>query len=118
MKSKLIVIARHLSDQHESKKYGGYEVFEDDKIKIMYDTYYPNVCVNVKIDGKSEFAAIYSGHGHCQEFHGGAWEEYVTKNLYPKALERRVEKEKEKLNMDRLELSKKNARLNDSAVFG
>jgi len=117
MKSKLITIAKYLTDQYESKKHGGYEVYEDDKIKIMYDTYYPNVQVNVKIDDKSTLAAIYSGHGHTQEFHGGAWEKYVSDTLYPAALiakEKYLELQEQRKNK---EIKKKSARLNDSLVF-
>jgi hypothetical protein len=117
MKTMLIVIATHLTNQRESKKHGDYEIYEDEKIKIAYDTYYPNVQVNVKISGKSHLAAIFSGHGHTQEFHGGAWEKYVSDVLYTAAVIKQQlhleQKEQRKLDNDKA----KNARLNDESVF-
>lgn len=117
MKQKLMTVAIYLTDQSESKKHGGYEIYEDDKIRIAYDTYYPNVQVNVKIDGKNQLAAIFSGHGHTQEYHGGVWEKYVIGTLYPLALIKKEEclakQQKRKLDDER----KKNARLNDASVF-
>lgn len=117
MKSELILIATYLTDQYESKKHGGYEVYEDDKIKIMYDTYYPNVCVYVKIDSKKDLAAIYSGHGHIQEYHPGHWEKYVSDKLYPAALLAKDEYLKAKELKKRRDLEKKQSRLNDAHVF-
>lgn len=85
MKSKLITIAKYLKPNYISKKHGGYETYKDDKISIKYDTYYPNVHVSVFIDGKEKTVAIYSGHGHTQELHKGAWCAYVE-DLHAKAL--------------------------------
>ena len=41
-------VARYLRTRYESKKHGGYYVYEDDKIIIKYDTYYPNLDIRVK----------------------------------------------------------------------
>lgn len=118
MKSKLIKIAKFLMTEQEGKNHGSYLVYkEEGKIKIMYDTYYPNVNVYVWTEGKRALAALFSGHGHTQEYHPGAWEKYVSDELYPKALEA-----EEKYN-ERMEQRKQQQRsvkfgaLNDKATF-
>ena len=117
MKSELTTIAKYLTDQHESKKHGGYEVYEDDKIKILYDTYYPNVNVYVKIDGKQHLAALFSGAGITQEYHSGAWEQYVHDKLYPAALIKKAEWDKAQTERKKVAEQAKNAPLNDAHIF-
>lgn len=83
---KLISIARYLKTRYEYKGHGGYMIYEDDKIEIFYDTYYPNVDVYVKLNGEKKLVLLRSGHGYDQEYHSGKWEEYVDEVLYPRAL--------------------------------
>ena len=87
LKSKLVDIAKYLRTDYKCKKHGSYDIYDDGKVSIQYDTYYPNVQVHVYIDEKKTLAAHYSGHGYTQEFHGGAWVNYVNDILYPKAIE-------------------------------
>lgn len=117
MKSKLIAIAKYLETRYESKKHGGYSVYEDEKIRISYDTYYPNVQVNVLIDGGWQLAAIYSGHGYTQEFHPGAWTGYVENVLYPKAQEAKKLAQQAQQERETQRLYERNCPLDDSAVF-
>lgn len=88
-------IARYLTTSTSSKKHGGYLIYEDDKIKIVLDTYVPNTDIYVK-DGEHQIkVCTYNGaHGYNQEYHSGAWEEYVT-SIYPLALEAQQKKEAE-----------------------
>ena len=87
-------IATYLKTRYESKKYGGYNIYEDDKIYISYDTYYPNIDVYVKIpDGKRYCVLNHSGHGYNQEYHSGEWEKYCKDILLPKALVKKEEHE-------------------------
>ena len=87
MINQLIAIAIYLITSYQSKKHGGWNIYEDEKIKIMYDTYYPNVSTYVKIDGKENLVISHSGHGITQEYHQGNWEKYISDVLYPKAIE-------------------------------
>lgn len=112
-----MTIATYLTDQREGKKHGYYEIYEDDKIKISYDTYYPNVHVVVYINGKRNLAAIFSGHGNIQEYHGGAWEKYVINVLYPKALLKETQAKEAWARKKERENKIKNAPLNDGSVF-
>lgn len=117
LKSQLVTIANYLTTKTESKKHGGYNIYCDDKIYISYDTYYPNVQVNLFIDGKITLAALYSGHGNTQEFHGGAWEKYVENILFPRALEAKAAYEEKCKRREEEQRRIKCAPLNDSAVF-
>ena len=111
-------VARFLTTKHESKKHGGYDIYEDEKIRIACDTYVPNVHVNVNIDGNWTLAMLYNGaHGHMQEIHSGAWEGYVLKNLLPKALQAEKEAIERREKREAEERAKRNARLNDSHIF-
>ncbi len=117
MKSKLIAIAKYLRTESKGKKHGSYDIYRDDKIEIAYDTYYPNVDVRVFIDGKPATVAIYSGHGHTQEFHGGEWCRYVTDKLYPLALKAREDYETMLENKRLAEQKAKFGSIDDSSVF-
>jgi len=89
-------IATYLRTSYQGKKHGGYNIYEDDKIKIYYDTYYPNVDVYVKLpNGTEQMVLNRSGHGYNQEFHSGEWENYCKDILYPKALEAKKKYEEE-----------------------
>ena len=96
MIGKLIIIATYLKTRYESKKHGGYNIYEDDKIKIAYDTYYPNVDVYVKIDSNWKLVLLHNGHGFDQEYHPGVWLKYVEDCLYPKALIAKTQHEENK----------------------
>jgi len=85
------MIAKELRTGYEGKKHGGYEIYEDDKIKIKNDTFAPNLFVYVKVDGKEHLVLLRS-RGNNQEHHQGKWEQYLH-NLYPKALKAREERE-------------------------
>jgi len=91
-------IAINLTTRIEGKKHGGYMIFEDDKVEIIYDTYYPNVDVYVKgAEGKKHLVMCYSGHGFMQEYHHGEWESYLEDKLYAKAVEAKKEKTKREI---------------------
>lgn len=117
MKEKLTTIANYLTTRNANKKHGGYNIYEDDKIYISYDTYHPNVDVYVFIEGKKHLAAIYSGHGYRQEFHPGEWCNYVKDVLYPKACVARETAREAALKLEEGRKKAKNARLPDESVF-
>lgn len=116
-KDTLVSIANNLTTKYKSKGHGGYNIYQDDKICISYDTYYPNLQVNVCVDGKWELAALYSGHGHTIEFHHGAWCGYVDDVLAPKAEAARIEKEQVKKRRQEDAARAKSKPLNDAHVF-
>lgn len=116
--NKLIEIAGYLTTEKKYKGHGYWEIYENDKIKIMYDTYYPNVSVYIKIDGKEELVLLHSGHGITQEYHSGAWENYCENILFPRATRAKqlyILKENEKLEKEKF---KKFCSIDDSKVFG
>lgn len=94
-------VAKYLKTHYEVKKHGGYNIYEDKKIKICSDTYYPNLDIYVKTpDGKDHLVLLRSGHGYNQEYHSGEWEKYIEEVLYPKALEAKKKMEENEKNKE------------------
>ena len=114
---KLISIASHLTTESKYKGHGYWLTYEDDKIRIMYDTYYPNIDVWVKIDGAEKMVLNHSGHGYNEEYHPGAWEKYISEVLYPKAVEARRIKDEEIKERAELQRIEKFGSIDDSKVF-
>ena len=112
----LISIASHLTTESKYKGHGYWLTYEDDKIKIVYHTYHPDIDVWIKIDGVQKLVLKHS-YGHNEEYHPGAWEKYTSEVLHPKAVEaRRIkdEKIKERAELQRIE---KFGPIDDSKVF-
>lgn len=110
-------VAKHLRTRYESKKHGGYDIYEDDKIIISSDTYYPNLSVYVKDGNKSICVLSRSGHGYNQEYHPGKWESYIRDVLMPHAIEARNKKDAERIARDEIQRSSKVCPVNDLHIF-
>ena len=116
MITELKLIANYLTtkrEKPESKQHGVYRIYQDDKIRISFDTFYPNIDVHVFIDGVAHLAMSHLGHGYTSEYHCGAWELYVIEVLYPKA---KVAAEAS-YRLKTTRKLRKRAPLNDWAVF-
>jgi hypothetical protein len=117
MIEKLILIVQYLTTDRKYKGHGYWLTYEDDKIKIMFDTYYPNASVYVKLDGKEQLVLLHSGHGYNQEYHPGNWEKYVDEILYLKAVEARNIYDLEQREREELDNLNKFGAIDDSKVF-
>lgn len=113
----LILIASYLKNNQIYKKHGYWYIYEDDKIKIMYDTYYPNVDVYLKINGEEKLVLLRSGHGIVQQYHPGAWEKYCENVLLPKAIEAKKVAEAEREAREKKEKESRFAPIDDSKIF-
>lgn len=109
-------VAGWLRTRHESKKHGGYDIYEDDKIEIWYDTYFPNLSIYVKKGSEKVCVLSKSGHGHVSEYHPGKWEDYI-RELHPRALEAKRKIDEERVQKEQLDHNKKFAPINDGDVF-
>ena len=109
---------RRRSSEHKKrgKKHGSYKIYEDDKIYISYDTYYPNLQVYIKVGDDRKMVAKFSGHGHTVEYHKGKWEEYAM-SLLQAALARKQQKALEAQKAKREREEKRWSSVDDSAVF-
>ncbi len=117
MIKKLTAIAQFLKTRHESKKHGGYDIYEDDLIQISYDTYYPNLAVYINKNDKWQLVLCYNGGGFSEKHHPGAWENYVIEILYPKAVGAQKTAEiKIQQNKD-AEFNKKFGPVDDKEIF-
>jgi hypothetical protein len=110
------LIARNLTTRTQGKKHGSYLIYEDDKIQIAYDTYYPNLDIYIKTPEKKVLVMLRSGHGYNQEYHPGAWEQYVA-SLIPKALDAKQKAESEEIERKRAEERKSFGPVDDAAIF-
>ena len=106
MSTMVIEICRYLETRYEGKKHGGYLIYEDDKVELSYDTYYPNCDVYVKTNGEKHHVFGHSGHGHDYIRRPGAWENYIEE-LYKKVPEAKELKKKEELERQRKENKEK-----------
>lgn len=117
-KLNLIKIAMYLNTRCQNKGHGSWLIYEDDKIRIMYDTYFPNVDVSLKIDGDTYYGVYSSsGHGIVDKYKPGKWEFYCNEILLPKAIEvenLQIEDRKRREEQERLE---KFGPIDDSKIF-
>jgi hypothetical protein len=92
--SHICLVCDNLTTKHTTKKHGGYNIYEDDKIIASKDTYVPNTRLSVKTPqgNVTVFSANYVGDVYT--CHYGEWVEYL-KTLAKKAEAVRNEKSKE-----------------------
>ena len=112
----LIHIAINLKTRYEGKKHGGWCIYEDEKIIIAYDDYFPNVEVNIK---DTEGTCVYSssGHGITSIHKPGAWEDYIS-TLVPRADAAKAEKESIRAAKEKREQQRRFGGVDDGALFG
>jgi len=82
VRNNAILIAKYLKTSHETKKHGGYDIYEDEKIRIRYDTYYPNMTIDIKDTGSTMyFHRVYSGSSidNPGTYKPGKWTQYISK---------------------------------------
>ena len=73
-------VATHLRTAHEQKKHGGYDVYQDDKLRISLDTYVPNLWITViSPDGELRpvFSASHFSWHRPSIFRPGRWTQYL-----------------------------------------
>lgn len=73
--------------RYESKRHGGFNIYEDDKVRLILDTYVSNVDAYVKLPNDNferVFSCAYTGGSVT--YHKGKWENYLDE-LYKKAEE-------------------------------
>lgn len=75
--SQIRMVCDNLRTSYSSKKHGGYNIYEDDKIVAVTDTCVPNVDLYVKVNGKREYVFGCSYHGDQVTYHPGKWEDYL-----------------------------------------
>jgi len=86
------VVARYLQTRYVSKKHGGYDIYEDDRLAIWLDTYVPNISIRLLMNGEKVmvFSASYHSYRRPSIFHPGAWCDYLLGPLLTQAREARA----------------------------
>ena len=96
--SMIILVCNMLTTSYESKKHGGFNIYQDDKIQSYVDTYVPNVTLNVKTpkEGKTILETVFSCNynGDFVTYHEGEWERHLE-TLYAKAQKVKAQKDEE-----------------------
>ena len=95
-------VCDYLRTRYSSKKHGGFNIYEDDKILAVTDTCVPNVDLSVKVDGKLEHVFGCSYHGDQVTYHPGKWEQYLS-DLDQKALAVKQQREEREMLLDQEE---------------
>lgn len=89
-------VCNYLTTRYTSKKHGGFNIYEDDKIVACTDTYVPNVDLSVKVNDQKEHVFGCNCYGDQVTYHAGKWEVYLEE-LFDKALEAKKIKDQEQL---------------------
>ena len=92
--SMAVDIANYLTTRTSSKKHGGYNQYEDDRIHISLDTHVPNITVTIT-PGVTVFRAAYHNWAIPDTFRPGAWIDYVATLAEQAALVKRKRKEEQ-----------------------
>lgn len=80
------LLCDYMKTKYVSKKHGGYNIFEDDKVRLCLDTYVWNIDVYVKKPNGEEVLVLSRSYaGYNQVYHPGKWEDHIM-NLRDKAL--------------------------------
>ena len=110
-------VCTYTKTRYEAKSHGGYDVYEDDKIRVELDTYVPNVNISISLNGEwqSVFSAGYGGS--VGNFNRGAWVEYLLRVLLPRAEEVEAETIAQRESDMRQHEYERTAPIADSAVF-
>lgn len=80
----ICMVCTYMRTSYSSKKHGGYNIYEDEKIKMGLDTYVSNISVHVETGGKNVMVLLHSYAGYNQVYHPGEWENYIL-SLRPAA---------------------------------
>jgi hypothetical protein len=112
----LVTIASYLMTEEVSKAsgHGTFAVYEDNRLKVVLDTYVPNLKVFVNTGLKREkwacvLAREYTGLTHV--YRPGLWEQYVQNWLFPKA-----QVAEERASRERREKKQEQKKINFSPV--
>ena len=89
-------VCNYLTTRFATKKHGGFNIYEDDKIIASTDTYVPNVDLSVKVNNQTEHVFGCNCYGDQVTYHTGKWEVYLEE-LFDKALEAKKIKDQEQL---------------------
>ena len=87
-------IANYLTTRTSTKKHGGYNYYEDDRIHISLDTYVPNITVTIT-PGVTVFSAAYHNWAIPDTFRPGAWIDHVAALAEQAALVKRKRREEQ-----------------------
>ena len=113
------MVAHYLKTRSETKKHGGYDIYEDDVLEITLDTYVPNLDVRLLIDGEwvTVLSAGYHSYTRPQVFRPGAWCDHLLGPLQKQAEQRRELLRLQATTRQEAELVKRYAPVQDAHLF-
>ena len=115
-------VAEHLQTGYHAKKHGGYNIYQDEQVIIVLDTFVPNISVRIFIPGRDpEFgttvlSAAYHSWSRPEIYKPGQWIGYLQQ-LAERAEEVRREKEAARVERVRQDQERRFAPVDDAAIF-
>ena len=111
-------VATHLRTNYVSKKHGGYNIYEDDKIHINLDTYVPNLDIQVITpEGKTTvFSAAYHSWRRPSIFRRGQWIQYLM-GFGEQVEQAKQEAEQKRRTEKQRDTDKRYGPIEDQAIF-
>lgn len=110
-------ICTYIPTKSQYKGHGYLEWYEDDKVRLVLDTYVPNMGVEVmgKVGWIGVFGKAY--HSRPHRYRPGKWEDYLRETLWPLAEAKRLEVKAEIDRRGREEQRQRYAPVDDAATF-
>ncbi len=114
-----IKVANLLTTRHTTKKHGGYNIYQDERISITLDTYVPNL--DIRIIGENGkpvtvFGTPYHSLSKPNIFRPGRWTQHLE-GLYRKALEVEREQDTRKEQEKAENLKRRYGPVDDAKIF-
>jgi len=112
-------IATYCRTDYVGKSYGGYDIFQDEKVKIALDTYVPNISVYIKgLDGERATLVLFWNYGgFAQDFRRGKWIDYIMETLLPRALEEKRKSDEAEASRREAEYQRRFGPIDDEVLF-
>ena len=113
-------VARVLRTSHTTKKHGGFDHYEDDRIHISLDTYVPNVDIRVKVEDGWRYvdSAAYHSIDRPTVFRRDKWLDYLFGELYERTEQRQAAIDADSEVRRQADYRKRFSPIDDSESFG
>ena len=112
-------VARNLTTRHVEKKHGGYDLYEDGRIRVCLDTYAPNIHIEIPAGENGEWVTVFGKSHHTRTpniFRPGLWVEYLEL-LYRRAQEIKTKQEAENRQRQAEETARRYGPVDDAEIY-
>ena len=111
-----ILVTQELRTDYIAKKHGGYDIYQDDRLRIVVDTYVPNIGICLVDRGQRVCVFSTAYHSAPTIYRPGHWEEYLA-DLSKQAHLKRTQRKAVIQAEEELEHGRRFGPIDDSAIF-